>query len=299
MTTRSNSNILVSVIVPTYRDSDVLGVCLSHLGRQTLDAASFEVIVVNNAPDERVELGDYGSLNVRVIEESLPGSYAARNKGIDEAKGEILAFTDSDCQPTAGWLENGVSAFLPEAQSYSLAGGAIDLFAKSTRPTVIEVYDMALGLSQETMVVEKKIAVTANLFVRKAMFSNVGQFNSTLFSGGDIEWTQRAHDLGHDILYMPNAIVKHPARSKWRELSTQIRRHTGGQFSQGERSWRNTLPLAAKSLLPPVSGLKFIFDLVSISIVDRVKVFCVYYLLKLVKSCEYIRLQLGSKPERR
>ncbi len=44
----------------------------------------------------------------RMIHEPLPGSYAARNQGLSQARGNIVAFTDADCIPNPDWIEKGV-----------------------------------------------------------------------------------------------------------------------------------------------------------------------------------------------
>jgi glycosyltransferase involved in cell wall biosynthesis len=110
-----NSIILkVTVIIPAYRDTGRLNACLSALSRQTIPHGDFEVIVVNNDLKEDVLINAEHDFRLTVIREEIPGSYAARNSGIRHAKGEILAFTDSDAVPDAGWIENGM-AYFPSA----------------------------------------------------------------------------------------------------------------------------------------------------------------------------------------
>jgi glycosyltransferase involved in cell wall biosynthesis len=53
--------------------------------------------------------------------EARPGSYAARNTGIELARGDILAFTDADCLPAADWIEHGLAA-LQRVENCGLGG---------------------------------------------------------------------------------------------------------------------------------------------------------------------------------
>ncbi len=91
----------VSVIIPVYNDAGRLRICLAALHKQTYDSDRYEIIVIDNGSDPspvmdnlKVEFD-----NVVYDQELTPGSYAARNKGITIAKGDVIAFTDADCIP--------------------------------------------------------------------------------------------------------------------------------------------------------------------------------------------------------
>src|SRR5690554_883295 len=101
-----------SVIIPTYRD-ERLKLCLFSLASQSLPNNNFEVIVVNNDPEDLIDvnLEHYKSLDIKIVYEPVAGSYAARNTGILYASGKILAFTDSDCIPDVDWLQNAKRYF--------------------------------------------------------------------------------------------------------------------------------------------------------------------------------------------
>ena len=103
--------------------------CLRGLGRQTCQDG-FEVVVVDNNSDEPI--GDLMAPFpfARAVQEAKPGSYAARNRGIDASRGALRGFTDADCVPAADWIERGVAAIrrLPEG---GLIGGRIDLTSRT------------------------------------------------------------------------------------------------------------------------------------------------------------------------
>ncbi len=116
----------VSVIIPTYHDWERLGyVCTNALfKKQTYPKDHFEAIIINNAPEDsspEFNLPD----NFKIISESKPGSYAARNKGVSVARGEIIAFTDSDCIPCPDWIEQGVKFFGERRSTCCRKSGAI------------------------------------------------------------------------------------------------------------------------------------------------------------------------------
>jgi len=86
---------LVSVIIPVYNDAERLQTCLAKLALQTYSA--YEVMVVDNGSRDLLTVQNIVAAYpfAQLLTESIPGSYAARNCGIAQAQGDILAFTDA------------------------------------------------------------------------------------------------------------------------------------------------------------------------------------------------------------
>ena len=140
-------NPFVSVIVPTFSDWDRLKLCLDAIKAQDYPKNKFEVLVVNNNPEELPPY-DIEFYNIRLINENKPGSYAARNAAINVAKGDIFAFTDSDCIPDELWLHEGVKAIISNEQN-SIVAGLINVFPKiKDKPNIFEFYSMQSELKQ-------------------------------------------------------------------------------------------------------------------------------------------------------
>lgn len=90
----------ISVVVPSLlKRADTLQACLKSLAE--LDYPDYEVIVVDNRPTGAAPVDLSG---VRVVREPRPGPSAARNRGLEEATSEIVAFTDDDVEVDPGWL---------------------------------------------------------------------------------------------------------------------------------------------------------------------------------------------------
>ena len=96
----------VSVIIPVYNDADGLDKCLHSLDAQSYPRDLFEVVVVDNDSEIKIDKIVKKYKQSVLTHERKPGSYAARNRGISLAKGEIIGFTDSDCVPSKKWIEN-------------------------------------------------------------------------------------------------------------------------------------------------------------------------------------------------
>jgi len=94
-----------SIIVPVYNTSAFLADCIAALKQQDYDRGEYEILMVdNNSTDASAAILAEAS-GIRVLSEPKQGSYAARNRGLLAATGDIIAFTDSDCLPDTGWLQ--------------------------------------------------------------------------------------------------------------------------------------------------------------------------------------------------
>jgi glycosyltransferase involved in cell wall biosynthesis len=241
----------VSVIVPVYHDTARLVLCLDALEHQSYPAECFEVVVVDNGT--RTTLGPpiANYHQSRLVHESRPGSYAARNCGIRASRGEILAFTDSDCVPTRDWIHTGV-ATLQEYPDVALLGGRIELYARDPRsPTATERHELLLGLDQCDFVTRSRFAATANVFTFRRFFDDVGLFNDDFYSCGDVEWGQRLHAAGYRQKYVDQLRVRHPARHSIGALVTKHRRKMGGYYRLAQTTQRTPSSVAATFLDSP------------------------------------------------
>lgn len=221
----------VSVIIPVYNDNAHLTLCLQALARQTYPADRHEIIVVDNNSEENVAAAVAAFERVRLAQEPRPGSYIARNRGVELAAGEVIAFTDADCIPEPTWLERGVATLLSQP-NVGLVAGRVELFAQDRdRPNPYELYEtIALAFPQDQFLANDRFGVTANLFTFKRVLAAVGPFDETLKSGGDREWGQRVYAAGYRQLYGPEAQVNHPARNTWEDLRKRSVRIMGGRY---------------------------------------------------------------------
>lgn len=204
----------VSVIVPHYRDLRGLERCLGALQRQTLPGRDFEIIVAdNNSPEGEAAVIEViaGRAQLTVVTEK--GAGPARNGGVKVARGEILAFTDSDCVPEPEWLAEGLAA-LPE---HDLVGGRVVVLVDDVeRMTAAEAFERVFAFDFKTYITKKGFTGAGNLFCPREVFEATGGFRAEVSE--DVEWSRRAQSLGFRLGYAPRAIVGHPARRDWNEL---------------------------------------------------------------------------------
>jgi GT2 family glycosyltransferase len=291
----------ISVIIPTYRDWDRLALCLGALADQTYPADRFEIIVANNNPHDSMPEGYSLPANCRVISESKPGSYAARNAALKIAKGEILGFTDSDCIPYTNWISTAVEHFIRHQQCYRI-GGSVELFYQSAKLTAAELYESVFAFNQEQYVKVEGTSITANMFARREIFDSIGDFNDELLSGGDYEWGVRALKAGFGIDYVPELVIKHPARHDLKEIADKARRVGGGQagfLTDTKTSKLGYIIQFIKEVRPTGGDIRYIFKKgKSLSLRQKWDVFYVRSYLKAVRSSERYKVLTGKKASR-
>ncbi len=199
----------VSVVIPHYNDLAALQVCVAGLARQTWPAARMEVIVADNNSACGIAAVRAAVPSCRVIPAPVQGAGPARNAGAAVARGEILAFIDSDCDPDPDWIEHGVHALA----EYDFLGGHVRTTARdAARPTPVEAWEIVFGFDFERYIVDEGYTGSGNMWVWRSVFDAVGGFRTGVSE--DVEWSHRATALGFRLGYEPRAVVSHLARPR-------------------------------------------------------------------------------------
>jgi glycosyltransferase involved in cell wall biosynthesis len=157
----------VSVIVPARDAGETLPRALSAILAQDL-GEPFEVIVVDDGSrDDTARRAQSVGAPVTVLRQAALGPAAARNAGVAQASGTLLAFCDADVFPAPGWLAAGVRAL-----------AAADLVQGRVLPDP----DAALGPFDRTLWIDGAVGLweTANLFVTRGAFEAAGGFEQWL-----------------------------------------------------------------------------------------------------------------------
>lgn len=292
---------LVSVIIPVFNDQVGLERTLAGLAYQEGNV-EFEIIVVDNGSTPKVHIHrqDFPMHVLNAITCATPGSYAARNKGVQHAQGRILAFIDADCIPAKNWLIQGVSAI--ENQEYSSLIGGDVLIDLPPSPTAVSRYQCAFGFQQRANIELKGFGVTANLWVSRKLAKKIGLFREDLLSGGDYEWCKRAQSKGFTLNFAPNVIVTTFPRATLRDAIRQARRVVGGRIQLARKKTRPaTHEETIKDRYRKESirhRVKLIWAL-DYSLSQRLAVLSVAVLIWGAGQIEALRIKFGGTPERR
>ncbi|MDG6250544.1 glycosyltransferase [Methanocalculus sp.] len=246
----------ISIICPVFNEEGNISQLIESLMEQINDTNEFEILIVdNNSTDNTVKIIQKYPVKL-VSENSTQSSYAARNKGLKHAKGEVIAFIDSDCIASPEWIKEGIEALV--AEDADMVGGNVQFYYSEER-TAAELYDSIMNMQMEHNIRERNVAKTANLFVRTEVFKKIGLFPDDVQSGGDVQWTGKATQKGFKLVYAPKAVVYHPAR-KLNELIKKQHRVGKGFLSiwkKEHRSIGNICYESGKFLIPwPPSVIK-------------------------------------------
>ncbi|NRA96839.1 MAG: glycosyltransferase [Planctomycetes bacterium] len=218
-----------TIIVPCYRAEPTLPACLDALAAQEGDLA-YEVVVVENGSDDQSLAIAEAAANehpglVRVIQEARPGAYAARNRGLEAARGAYVLFTDADCRPSSGW----VSRMLDELRDAAVLMVGGEVLAESGQASVVARYSARQNVLSQAHTLRHPrgpFLQTANLGVRLKDARAVG-FDDSLYSGGDADfcWRLRDHRPDGALRLVGGAVVHHTHRETLGDLYRQYRRY--------------------------------------------------------------------------
>ena len=216
-----------SVIVCTHNGGERIVSCLRAL--RHLEYPTFEILVVDDgSTDNTAELVRQFD-DVRLIESEHCGLSAARNRGAAEAQGEIIAYTDDDCEPDIHWLRWLAHAF--EQGAWDACGGP----NLAPRPKVS--HDAGASLIDEVVVASAPGAPShvllsddeaehlpgCNLAVRKKVINAIGGFRERyLIAGDDVDFCWRLEAAGYRMGFCAAAFVWHRRRTTlWRYFKQQ------------------------------------------------------------------------------
>ena len=192
----------VSVIVPARDAAATLGAALAALERQDL-GEPFEVIVVDDGSrDATGAIARAAPVVTAVLEAPGAGPGAARGVGAAAATGEVLAFTDADCEPEPGWLRAGLAAM---AAADVVQGRVIPDPRAQMGP--FDRFVAVGGLSH--------LYETANLFLRRDHFEEAGGFEPWLAPRRSKELAEdvwlgwRLRRNGACVAFCEDAVVRH------------------------------------------------------------------------------------------
>lgn len=192
-----------SVVVPTRGDPAKLDRLIAALERQTLPRDRWECIVAFDGTPPTPEIARrLDGLGVRIeVSRERQGPGAARNAAAGRAAGEVLAFTEDDCEPAPNWLEAAAAAFAREPSLDALEGATL---LPDGRPARRRDGRLLTWLP-------------TNLFVRRPIFEGVGGYCERFFDPStgiyfreDSDFGFGAEERGARVAFDPAPRVTHP-----------------------------------------------------------------------------------------
>ena len=237
----------ISVVVCTRDRTDSLARCLDAL--LAMSYPSFEIIVVDNAPTTTMTADCVAQLRrasarahdlLRHVHEPTPGLNWARNRGLRESRGEIVAYTDDDVRVDARWL-HGLQRGFADASIELVTGLVVPAELETDAQVIFEDFYGGMGKGMQsgvfgntethahTRLGAHHVGVGANLAVRRQWLHTLGGFDTALDvgtasqGGGDLDIIFRTFAAGGAARYEPSALVHHHHRREMHALRRQLR----------------------------------------------------------------------------
>jgi len=195
---------MISVVIPVRDARALLERCLESLDRQMVDRSDYEVIVVDDgSSDGSAEVAR--KWGARVFRQEKKGPGAARNRGIQEAKGEVLLFLDADCEADREWM-----AKLSEPIGKDATRGTVGRFTSNQENWVASLIQIELEGRYHRMRHYDRIDFvnTATCgFTRELLLNN--PFDESFQTMEDVELSFRLAQKESRLVYVPGATVRH------------------------------------------------------------------------------------------
>ena len=204
---------LVSIVTATKNRSERLQALLRALEAQTVPTEQFEVIVVDDGsddatPDVLAMADEHGPLELHVLRQpTSAGPAAARNRGWQAGRAQLIAFTDDDCEPVPAWLET-LLAFAGDAPGSIVQGMTLPNPGEADRHSAFARSLEIAGPSPHYP--------TANILYPRALLETLGGFDEQYGApaGEDTDLGWRARAAGAQTVFAPAALVHHAVHQR-------------------------------------------------------------------------------------
>ncbi|MDO8490318.1 MAG: glycosyltransferase family 2 protein [bacterium] len=239
----------ISVIIPAYNEEKYIGNALDALHKQTVPRSSFEIIVVDNAStDHTAALSREHGADLVVLEETK-GTNQARQRGLLESRGKIVAFLDADCIPPPEWLERIQATLRSKKKPCVAVAGSYVFYENDDEVFYImqEIYRWivmpAVGSLMGRLLKKGGVVIGGNFATYRKYFMKLGGIDTSYeFFGDDASIAKRFGALGY-VHYDPSIYVM----SSYRRFSREGLAKTNWEYTKNYlRVMFEDTPLARK-----------------------------------------------------
>lgn len=212
----------LTIAIPTYNRAEYLRQTLAGIARQNFPRAFYEVLVIdNNSRDHTravVESFAQEKPAPRYILETRQGANFARNRAIDEAKGEIVIFADDDILVESDWLTELAAPFAADEHEKigAVAGEVVPVFPDGCPPWVADFHGPQALRKDAGETRAGQVPMSANLAFRRRVLDEIGRFDievgrrgKTIFGGEENLPIHRLRRAGYTVWFAPSARVLH------------------------------------------------------------------------------------------
>lgn len=209
----------VSVCVAAYNAKSTIRPLLDSL--LALDYATYEVIVVDDGSTDTTAriVSEYAGAGspIRLVEQGNRGASAARNRALENARHDIVAYTDSDTRVDPAWLTELVAPF--EDPTVGATTGRTVFETNGRCTSWVRSVDIAHRNRSRDRVT--RLANGPNCAFRRELLTEIGGFDPDWFHAEDTTVSYEVYAHGSVIRYAPEAVVYHVPEDDWRRYLTK------------------------------------------------------------------------------
>jgi glycosyltransferase involved in cell wall biosynthesis len=205
----------VSVIVPVYNGERFLAEAIDSILAQTYP--SYEIIVVDDGSTDRTHAIAELYPSVKYLFQANAGTAAARNRGIEIARGEFLAFLDAD------------DLWLPDKLSLQMAAFEADPALEIVSGYIQQFVDPEIdpNLAKKYFAPAKALPgyVTIAILIKRSAFDVIGSFHENFMTSETISWFAGIIGKKHKILMLPEVVARRRIHGKNSGIVNQEQRN--------------------------------------------------------------------------
>ena len=234
----------ISVVVPVYNSEQYLPKVIESLQDQDYPADQYELIFVDNGSQDR-SLDILGAASgIRVLQEAQPGPYAARNTAFREARGEIVAFTDSDCYPVKGWL-SFIDRAMTEKNALVVLGPRVPVDASKSLRLLCQYENTKTQMVYDAEKGDLYYGYTNNMAIHRKALERIGPFIQRQRGSDTIFVRQLVEEVGCDrLIFDPDMTVRH---AEMRDLKTYYDKVS--TYASSRHAYRHIMPVRPLDML--------------------------------------------------
>lgn len=185
----------ISIVIPAYNEEKYIGACLGNIVRNAPENLK-EIIVVNNASTDNTAAVASGFGKVRVVDEPQKGLTKARQRGLNEATGDLLAFVDADSLVPENWFKIINREFNGDPKLVCLSGPYIYYDTPAWQQWMVRHLYYGL-LARLAYFFTGYMASGGNFVAKKDALLKIGGFDTNIvFYGEDTDIARRLHTVG-------------------------------------------------------------------------------------------------------
>ena len=196
----------VSIVVPVYNGERTIGDCVESIFALAFPRDDVELLLIDNAStDSTSTILDRYRDRARIFQETKRGPAAARNRGLVNATGDVVAFTDADCVVDPNWLRHIIAPL--SDPDVGIVGGAIMAMKPCNAVEAFgeQIHDHQMAIEHYS----PPYAITMNWASPRAVLEKVGPFDEELLRCEDCDLAYRIVAAGYRIVHEPAAVVYH------------------------------------------------------------------------------------------